>query len=163
MPACKPASLTVAAFGHPANPLALLLVPMFGAQQQPVLPRPPPPLLLPAFGLELELGGVLVAHAEGARGPLAGHVLENALVHQSLERSLEAPGIASHVVTHGGDGLLQGGQGYVGVCPLVCHNPQNHLGDAGLPVAFGAGMVVSLILSRESGRTGLPAGAQGSV
>lgn len=136
---------------------------MFGAQHQPALPRPPPLLLLPAFGLELELGRVLLAHAEGTGGPLAGHLLENALVHQPLERSLEAPGVASHVVTCGGDCLLQGGQGHVGVCPLVCHNPQNHLGDAGLPVAFEAGMVVSLILARESGRAGLPAGAQGSV
>lgn len=136
---------------------------MFGAQQQPALPRPPPLLLLPAFGLELELGGILVAHAEGAGGPLAGHVLENALVHQPLECSLEAPGIVSHVVTHGGDCLLQGGQGYVGVCPLVCHNRQNHLGDAGLPVAFGAGVVASLILAWESRYAGLPAGAQGSI
>lgn len=134
-------------------------MPLFGAHEQlalprlalprPALPRQLPPLPL-SLGLELKLGGMILAHEEGACGPLACHPLEHALVHQPLEHSLEAPGVAGHVIAPGGNSLLQGGQGYAFACPLVCHEPQDHLGYAGLPVGVGTGAAPSLALAWES-------------
>lgn len=142
---------TAAASGHAASSLGNTLQALFGAHLHFGLSRlalPGPlrwlsvaPLLLT---LAPQFGVILSAHAEGARGPLAGHLPEHALLHQPLDHHLEAPGVPGHVVACDSHGLLQGGQGDAVVYALVLQDSENHLRKGGHPASLGIPRLTSV-------------------